>query len=88
MEQTETFLIAVEGMTCNSCVVRVRSALEVVAGVEEVDVTLRPGTARVSAAAGTEKDQLIGAVMAAGYRAASGAPAGLPVITPGGSCCS
>lgn len=86
-KQAETISIAVEGMTCSSCVARVRSALEDVAGVEEVEVSLRPGTARVTAAAGVQQEQLIAAVRAAGYRAAPGSSDGLPVITPGGPSC-
>ena len=83
--QTETVTLTVEGMTCNSCAARVRSALEAVVGVESAEVTL-PGTARVTAV-NIRKDQLIAAVAAAGYRAAPGTSE-LPVILPGGSCCS
>ena len=86
-KQTETFSFAVEGMTCSSCVARVRSALAAVSGVEAADVALRPGTARVTAAADVRMDQLSAAVEAAGYRAAPGPAAGLPVVS-GGSCCS
>jgi P-type Cu+ transporter len=86
-KQTETLSFAVEGMTCNSCVARVRSALEAVSGVQAADVELRPGTARVTAAADVRMDQLSAAVEAAGYRAAPGPSASIPVI-PGGSCCN
>ena len=85
-QQQNTISIAVQGMTCGSCVARVKSALEGVAGVEAVDVALRPGSARVTAAAGVQEDHLIAAVGAAGYRAVTGSSDGLPVLTPGGSC--
>ena len=87
-QHTETISIAVEGMTCGSCVGRVRTALQDVAGVVEAEVTLRPGTAQVTAVAGVQQDQLIAAVRAAGYRATSGSSASLPVVSPGGSCCN
>lgn len=86
--QTETVALTVDGMTCNSCTARVRAALEAVAGVEAAEVTLRPGRALVQTSGDIRKDQLIAAVGAAGYRAAPGSTAELPVILPGGSCCS
>lgn len=83
-----TIRISVGGMTCGSCVARVRAALEAVEGVASAEVTLRPGHAAVAADAAVDADQLIAAVRAAGYRAEPGSPAGLPVLEANNSCCA
>jgi len=59
--------LKVTGMTCNHCVMHTKKALEAVAGVENVEVTLEPGAATVSGNADSE--QLINAVKNAGYDA-------------------
>ncbi len=65
---SEAIELAVEGMTCASCVGRVEAALASVPGVLSADVNLATETARVrTIGAGT--DRLIAAVEAAGYRA-------------------
>ncbi|MGB3313232.1 MAG: heavy metal translocating P-type ATPase, partial [Albidovulum sp.] len=58
----------VEGMSCASCVGRVERALKAVPGVEEAEVNLMAGTARV-AFSGTDVATLAGALSAAGYPA-------------------
>ncbi|WP_233556398.1 heavy metal translocating P-type ATPase [Noviherbaspirillum sedimenti] len=68
--------LAIEGMTCASCVARVEKALTKVPGVTAVAVNLATETARVSASRGTACDVLLQAVEKAGYHAArAGKPA-------------
>ncbi len=84
--------LAIEGMTCASCVLRVEKALKKVPGVADATVNLATETARVEAAPGTLPSVLEAAVEAAGYtahlqvadapaaaRAPSGASLGWPV---------
>ncbi len=63
--------LAVEGMTCASCVARVERALRQVPGVEEASVNLATETAevRVGPAGATTDGELVAAVEAAGYGA-------------------
>ena len=61
--------IAIQGMTCASCVRRVERALQRVPGVSEVSVNLATERARVTAAHGTKLAPLLEAVHAAGYEA-------------------
>ena len=63
--------LAVEGMTCASCVVRVERALRRVPGVQEASVNLATETAevRLDPAGTTTDDELVAAVEAAGYGA-------------------
>ncbi len=65
---TETFEI--EGMTCDACVTSVENALAGVSGaiVESVEV----GRARVDAGPEATREQLVGAVEAAGFDVAGG----------------
>ncbi len=66
----EVVKLAVEGMTCASCVGRVERALKAVPGVLEGAVNLAAESATVQAAAGTvTAAQLIAAVGQAGYAA-------------------
>ena len=59
--------LSITGMTCEHCVARASKALQNVANVEQVVVTLDPGEAIVS---GTPSaDELIAAVGEAGYEA-------------------
>ena len=46
---TRTVQLAIDGMTCATCVGRVESALHAVAGVLSADANLASGSARVSA---------------------------------------
>lgn len=59
--------LEIEGMSCNHCVHAVRTALEGVAGVRVLDVSI--GEATVELAAGTQLSALIDAVDDAGYAA-------------------
>jgi copper chaperone len=54
-------------MTCQHCVKNIREALEKVAGVELVEVTLKPGQAVIQGTAAA--DALIQSVKDAGYEA-------------------
>lgn len=59
--------LSVTGMTCNHCVHSVTKALEAVAGVEKVSVSLDPGRARVDGKA--SPGVLIHAIEEEGYKA-------------------
>jgi len=67
---TETTLV-VEGMTCNSCAMRVQKALRKVPGVLEADVNFATGTARVSHLAAATVDRMVASVNAIGYHTAA-----------------
>jgi copper chaperone len=71
-EKRETVL-AVEGMTCASCVRHVGEALREVEGVEGVDVRLRDGKALVRHAGESSLEQMIEALREAGFDAAPAA---------------
>ena len=71
-DERETVL-AIEGMTCASCVRHVGEALREVEGVEEVDVRLRDGKALVRHAAESSLEAMIEALREAGYDAAPAA---------------
>ncbi len=67
---TERLLLAVEGMTCASCVARVEKALAAVPGVLAASVNLASERATVDAIRGAvTAAELVAAVEAAGYRA-------------------
>lgn len=69
--QNET-LLAVEGMTCHSCVTHVRNALMEVDGVQNVDVRLAERRVRVRHDAGAAPiPQLVEALAEAGYPASA-----------------
>ena len=72
--------IKITGMTCDSCAVHVKEALEKVPGVQSAEVSYAKGSARLAIEAGTSPDTLTAAVAGLGYRAtltdAPGAPAG------------
>lgn len=59
--------LKIEGMTCGHCVSAVRRALATVAGVEQVEVDLGRGVAKVQGKA--EARALIAAVEEEGYAA-------------------
>lgn len=59
--------LKVDGMTCGHCQSTVKSALESVAGVQNAEVDLSSGIARVEGDADTDK--LIAAVEEEGYQA-------------------
>ena len=62
-------LLTVAGMTCDSCALHVKQALEKVRGVLSADVSYPKGTAQLSTATGLSPEPLIAAVAALGYRA-------------------
>ena len=64
-------VLEIGGMDCRLCVNRVSDALEGVAGVENVDVSLETGLAWISNDRGTSVDRstLIGAVEGSGFKA-------------------
>jgi copper chaperone len=60
--------IRVHGMTCGGCVASVTRVLKAIDGVEQVDVKLDPGQARVTYdATRTNVDALARAIEDAGY---------------------
>ncbi|MCF3946819.1 cation-translocating P-type ATPase [Acidiphilium sp. AL] len=61
--------LAIEGMTCASCVARVEKSLKRIEGVASVAVNLATESARIEAAAGVTDVALIAAVAKAGYGA-------------------
>ncbi len=63
----EPIVLRVSGMTCNHCVSHVTQALQAVAGVTRVQVTLERGEAVVEG--GADPQALVAAVRAAGYEA-------------------
>lgn len=98
MQTTE---LKVDGMTCGSCVASVTKALKRVPGVQDVEVDLGSGIARVRGEhAAHQVPELVAALGEAGYEAgaATGAPAadqhpaggrgaGAGAKRQGGSCC-
>ena len=100
MQTTE---LKVDGMTCGACVASVTKALKRVPGVQDVEVDLGTGIARVRGAHATQQvPELVAALGEAGYGAgaATGAPAahqrpaggcgagaGVPSKARGGCCC-
>ena len=59
----------ITGMTCESCAVHVKHALEQVPGVRSAQVSYAEGSAQVALDAGISPDALIAAVTGLGYRA-------------------
>jgi Cu+-exporting ATPase len=77
LPRVETVRLAVEGMTCASCVGRVERALRAVPGVRGAAVNLATGTATVEVAAGAAPfAALVAAVEGAGYAARPAAQPG------------
>ncbi|MCU7837062.1 MAG: cation transporter [gamma proteobacterium symbiont of Taylorina sp.] len=64
---TDTINLSISGMTCNHCVASAKKALQAVAGVEGVIVSLEPGGAVITGSA--DKASLIAAINDAGYKA-------------------
>ena len=74
--------LKITGMTCDSCAVHVKDALEKVPGVQAADVSYAKGSAKLAIEVGTSPDALTAAVAGLGYRATlADAPS---VSTPGG----
>lgn len=68
---TQTLTLAIEGMTCASCVGRVEKALAKLPGVQRVSVNLATEQATVEAVAGLPLATLTAAVAQAGYQGRS-----------------
>lgn len=66
-----TKVITVEGMMCSHCTGRVQKALESVAGVESVTMSLENKTAQVQLKEDVSEDTLRAAVAEAGYEVAA-----------------
>ncbi|EGK7489682.1 TPA: mercury(II) reductase [Escherichia coli] len=74
--------LKITGMTCDSCAVHVKDALEKVPGVQSADVSYAKGSAKLAIEVGTSPDALTAAVAGLGYRATLADA--LSVSTPGG----
>ena len=61
--------LKITGMTCDSCAVHVKEALEKVPGAQSADVSYTKGSAKLAVEAGTSSDALTAAVAGLGYRA-------------------
>ena len=68
MTETMVKTLNIEGMMCAHCQAHVKKALEGVAGVTQVEVSLEDKTATVSLMPGTEEQALVDAVTEAGYK--------------------
>ncbi len=62
----ETLRLTIGGMSCGHCVEAVRRAVELLPGVDVLDVTI--GEAKVSVSDTVATDKLVGAIADAGYR--------------------
>lgn len=69
MANAQTIDLAIDGMSCASCVSHVEQALSAVPGVAKADVNLATNRARVALSASTAPEALIRAVEDAGYEA-------------------
>ena len=66
----ETVTVAVEGMTCESCEVPIKAALDKTPGVRSAEVSFKQGTARIQYdPAQTNPDKIKSAVNSTGYKA-------------------
>ena len=84
METTE---LKVDGMTCGSCVASVTKALKRVPGVQDVEVDLGRGIARVSGEhAAHQMPALVAALGEAGYEAGAAASSPAARQHPAGGC--
>ena len=61
--------LKIQGMTCGSCSAKVENALRSVAGVSDVSVDHRKGSADVTHDDSVSTEKLIRAVVDAGFRA-------------------
>lgn len=62
--------LKVDGMTCTSCATHVKEALEKLPGISEASVAYPEGKAYVKADLGADRDRMLAAIAALGYRAA------------------
>ena len=78
--------LKITGMTCDSCAVHVKEALEKVPGVQSAEVSYAKGSARLAIEADTSPDTLTAAVAGLGYRATlADAPVSRMVPEPRGT---
>ena len=76
---SKTVVIPVEGMTCVSCVAKVKRALKAVEGVVEVNVSLEQRSARVQYIEGrVTPERLVEAINKSGYKAGTPKAEGAP----------
>ncbi len=84
METTE---LRVDGMTCGSCVASVTKALKGVSGVQDVEVDLSSGIARVRGEHAAHRvSELVAALTDAGYEAGAATGTSIPHQHPAGGC--
>lgn len=84
----QTEVLKVSGMTCGGCVSKVTKALKSINGVDEVNVSLAGGEARVQFDARlTSSAQLTAAVQEAGYGVAAAQSQSLPAHQSKDGCC-
>ena len=83
-EDVRTHTIAIEGMTCASCVGRVERALKAVDGVVQARVNLATETAEVEAAPSVSSTKLVQTVEEVGY----GVPSATVELAVGGMTCA
>ena len=84
--------LRIAGMSCNSCVDRVQSALERIPGVQVIDV--RPGGATIELQPDVDSHALVRAIASAGYEVIGAQsldvrpePAGRTHAVSGAGCC-
>ena len=63
--------IGIEGMMCGHCVAHVTKALEAIAGVTKVEVSLEHKNTQVECSADVSDDALRSAIVEAGYEVTS-----------------
>lgn len=75
MSNKKETILAVDGMTCSSCIRHVTAALRELPGIGEVEVRIKDGKVRVAHDAnGASIEEMIAALREAGYESrASGA---------------
>jgi len=67
----KTVKLSVDGMHCEGCVSRVKSALDEVSGVTDVEVSLDRNEAEVTADDSASEESFVKAVEDAGYSASA-----------------
>ena len=67
MQKPVTMTLAVDGMTCASCVARVERALRAVPGVTDASVNLATERAEITTRGGSDRSLLVAAIEDAGY---------------------
>lgn len=67
METKMRTTLAVEGMTCPSCIAHVNRTLREIDGVQSIDVRMREGTVVVEHGDGANVSMLVEALREAGY---------------------